>query len=67
MKIKDKEIKVGKVLDMIDARLEMVTMKYNYAKADNNKINAEALAETKWQIAELKMQIADFVFESIGL
>jgi len=49
---------------MINARLEAVTVQYNYAQAQDRKITAEAMAETKWQLAELKMQFVDLLASS---
>ena len=65
MKIKEQNVKAGDVLTMINARLEAVTTQYNYAVVDNRKIAAEALAETKWQLAELKMQFVDLLCEQL--
>lgn len=50
---------------MIDARLEMVTTQYRFAQSDDRKIMAEAMAETKWQLAELKMQFSDLLIGQI--
>lgn len=61
MKILEQQIPAKDVMDMINRRLEMVTMQYNYAKGNDRKIEAEAMAETKWQIAELKMQFVDLL------
>ena len=61
MKILEQQIPAKEVMDMINRRLEMVTMQYNYAKGNDRKIEAEAMAETKWQIAELKMQFVDLL------
>ncbi len=65
MKIKEQKVEAKEVLRIIDARLEMVTMQYNFAKADDRKIIAEAMAETKWQLAELKMQFVDYLIEKM--
>lgn len=51
------------VLRMINARLEAVTNQYHYAKGSDRQIEAEAMAETKWQLAELKMQFVDLLTE----
>lgn len=61
MKILEQQIQAKDVMDMINRRLEMVTMQYNYAKGSDRKIEAETMAETKWQIAELKMQFVDLL------
>lgn len=61
MKILEQQISAKDVMDMINRRLEMVTMQYNYAKGSDRKIEAETMAETKWQIAELKMQFVDLL------
>ena len=65
MKILDQKIPANEVLSIISKRLEMVTTQYNYAQAEDRKITAEAMAETKWQIAELKMQFVDLLIENI--
>ena len=65
MKIKEQKVEAQEVLRIIDARLEMVTMQYNYAKADDRKVLAEVMAETKWQLAELKMQFVDHLIEKL--
>jgi hypothetical protein len=65
MKIKEQKVKAGEVLNIINARLEAVTTQYHHAVADDRKIAAEALAETKWQLAELKMQFVDLLCEQI--
>ena len=65
MKIKEQKVEAKEVLRIIEARLEMVTMQYNYAKADDRKVTAEAMAETTWQLAELKMQFVDHLTEKL--
>ena len=61
MKLIKQRVPFEAVLRMINARLEAVTMAYQYAKGNDRKIDAEAMAETKWQLAELKMQFADLL------
>lgn len=61
MKILQQQVPAQRILDMINARLENVTMQYNYAAISDRKITAEAMAETKWQIAELKMQFVELL------
>lgn len=63
MKLLEKNVSAKRVLDMINARLDSVTTQYNYATASDRKVMAEAMAETKWQIAELKMQFVDLLLE----
>lgn len=63
MKLIKQNIPAEAVLRMINARLESVTMAYQYAKGSDRKVEAEAMAETKWQIAELKMQFVDLLAE----
>lgn len=63
MKLLHQKIPAQRVLDMINARLDNVTMQYNHATGSDRKIAAEAMAETKWQIAELKMQFVDLLCE----
>jgi len=65
MKILEQKVEAKKVLQMIDARLEAVTRQYHHAVSDERKMEAEALAETKWQLAELKMQFADLLCEQV--
>ena len=50
---------------MINRRLDHVTMQYNHARTDDRKIMAEAMAETKWQLAELKMQFVELLVEQL--
>lgn len=64
MKLLAQKIPAEKVLNLINGRLEAVTRQYQYAVADNRKIEAEAMAETKWQLAELKMLFCDFLTET---
>lgn len=70
MKLIQQRVPADAVLKMINARLEVVTMNYSYAKGSDQKVTAEALAETKWQLAELKMQflelLTDLVEESLA-
>lgn len=63
MKILQQQVPAQRILDMINARLENVTMQYNFAASSDRKITAEAMAETKWQIAELKMQFVDLLLD----
>jgi len=65
MKILEQNVPAKDVLRMINQRLEVVTIQYQHAKADDRKIEADAMAETKWQLAELKMQFADLLCEQI--
>lgn len=65
MKLLKQRVSAEDVLRMIDARLEKVTMQYQYAQGKNEKVTAEAMAETKWQLAELKMQFADLLLEQL--
>lgn len=67
MKILQQKVEAEKMLQMIDRRLENVTMQYNHARVDDRKIMAEAMAETKWQLAELKMQFVDLLTEQMGV
>ena len=66
MKIKDQIVPASEVLRIIDQRLEAVTTQYYYAKGNDRKIEAEAMAETKWQIAEMKMQLVDYLTENLN-
>lgn len=66
MKLLNQAIKAGDVVSLINTRLNNVTMKYNHAVANEDKVSAECLAETKWQLAELKMQIVDFLLEKLA-
>lgn len=61
MKLLDQNVKAKEVLRMIDARMEAMHMHYAYAVNDKNALKAEAYAEAKWQIAELKMQFCDLL------
>jgi len=63
MRLLKQQVPASEVLRMINARLESVTMAYKFAVGSDNKIEAEALAETKWQLAELKMQFVDLLVE----
>jgi len=65
VKILEQQVKAKDVLDMINRRLEMVTMQYAHAQHADRKVTAEAMAETKWQIAELKMQFVDLLTEQL--
>lgn len=65
MKILEQQVPAKEVLDMINRRLEMVTMQYHHAQSGDRKVTAEAMAETKWQIAELKMQFVDLLTERL--
>ena len=61
MGIKNQLVPADAVLAMVNARLEAVTTQYRYAQSQDKKIDAEALAETKWQLAEFKMNFLDFL------
>lgn len=63
MKLVQQSVTADRVMRMIDARLEAVTNQYRYAVVNERKVEAEAMAETKWQLAELKMQFADLLLE----
>lgn len=63
MKILQQQVPAQRILDMINARLDNVTMQYNFAAGSDRKITAEAMSETKWQIAELKMQFVDLLLD----
>lgn len=65
VKILEQQVLAKEVLDMINRRLEMVTMQYHHAQSSDRKVTAEAMAETKWQIAELKMQFVDLLTERL--
>ena len=65
MKLIKQRVPAEAVLRMINARLEVVTMVYQYAQVSDRKIEAEAMAETKWQLAELKMQFVDLLTEQL--
>lgn len=66
MKITEQKMKACDFIDLIDNRLENITMKYHHAVANKNKVSAECLAESKWQIAELKMQLCDLLIENMS-
>lgn len=66
MKILEQQVPAKEILRMINARLETATTQYRYAQADDRKITAEAMAETKWQLAELKMQFVDLLIEQLN-
>lgn len=65
MKLIQQSVPADAVLRMINSRLEVVTMNYNYAKGSEQKVTAEALAETKWQLAELKMQFLELLTDLV--
>lgn len=65
MKLTEQKIPAEVVLNLINGRLEAVTRQYQYAVQSDRKIEAEAMAETKWQIAELKMLFCDFLIKSM--
>ena len=65
MKLTKQLVPAEAVLRMINDRLEAVTMAYKYGNGNDRKVEAEAIAETKWQLAELKMQFVDLLVEQI--
>lgn len=65
MQIREQSIKAGDVLDILDRRIQAVTDSYHYAKGSKNELSAQCLAETKWQLAELKMQFSDFLCKQL--
>ncbi len=67
MKLTAQKVDAKDVLRMIEARLEAVTTQYRYAQGNDRKIDAEAMAETKWQLAELKMQFVDLLLEKMSI
>jgi len=66
MIIRDEKVSVGDVMDIIDRRLENITMQFNYGKVEQKTKLMDAMAEAKWQMAELKMQFIDHVISNIG-
>ena len=66
MIIRDEKVSVGDVMDIIDRRLENITMQFNYGKVEQKTKLMDAMAEAKWQMAELKMQFVDHVISNIG-
>ena len=66
MIIRDEKVSVGDVMDIIDRRLENITMQFNYGKVEEKTKLMDAMAEAKWQMAELKMQFIDHVISNIG-
>jgi hypothetical protein len=65
MKLIKQRVPAEAVLRMINARLEAVHMAYVYAKSGDRNIEAEAMAETQWQLALLKMQFVDLLTEQL--
>lgn len=65
MKLLKQMVPAEAVARMIDARLSVVHMSYLYAKGADRKIEAEAMAEVKWQLAELKMQFLELLTDQV--
>lgn len=66
MKLLNQMVPAIRIKQMIDDRLEAVTQQYHYAVAEDRKVKAETLAETKWQLAELKMQFVELLSDLAG-
>ena len=66
MQLMKQKVEAKVIMKMIDARLANITTNYQYAKAQDNKISASALAECKWEMAELKMQFCDVLIEQLN-
>jgi len=65
MQILLQKVEAKKVIKMINARLDNITLEYVSAKGMKDSTKAEALAETKWQLAELKMQFVDLLVRQL--
>jgi hypothetical protein len=63
MRVLDRTLTGKQILGLLAARNEAVTTQYRYAIADDRKTEAEGLAETKLQLAELKLAIVDALIE----
>lgn len=60
-KLLAQKVNAKDILRMIEARMEAVQSNYYYAVNSKDAIKAEAFSETKWQLAELKMQFVDLL------
>lgn len=67
MQILEQHILAKDVLNLINMRLETVNNNYLYAKGKERTVEAEAMAETKWQLAELKMQFVDYLSKQLEI
>ena len=65
MKLLQMKIPAGDMLELIDKRLNKVAVQYAISSGKEDKVSAEAMAETKWQLAELKMQFVDLLTEKL--
>lgn len=66
LKILEQKIEAKEVVKIIERRLAEMSMHYAYAVNNNEKLKAEAFAEAKWQMAEMKMQLIDFLVENMA-
>lgn len=66
MKILEQTLTGDEVRQLVDRRLEVVTLNYNHHKAHGDKMQTEVYAEVKWQLAELKMQLVDTLLEKLS-
>lgn len=65
MKILQQTLTGEEVKTLIENRMQSVTLNYNHAVANSDKIKAEIFAEVKWHLAELKMQLCDHLIEKL--
>ena len=65
MGLLDSDVKARDIIKLIDTRMDMVTHQYRLAKSNNEHTVVEAMVETKWQLATLKLQLADLLLNSI--
>ncbi len=65
MSVKDSSINIGDLLGMIDAKCVSATNGFHQAKGRGDTEQAETMAEVKYQMADLKMQIVDHVLREV--
>ena len=66
MQIMKQKVEAKKIMRMIDARLANITSSYIHCKSNDDKVTASAMAEVKWEMAELKMQFCDLLVEQLN-
>lgn len=65
MKLLEQSIPAKDVLRMIDNRLRAVEQNYTTAVVERDEKSIKSIAETKWQIAELKMQLLELLTDQV--
>lgn len=61
----DQEIRFGDVLDIINTAITDCSQRFYVARGQKNEADALAMAEAKWQLAEIKLRLVDKITEDL--